>query len=46
MKALRASLVFRLGATGEHSLFTKTLIGYSSHVMQSLGMELCMHVRL
>ena len=29
-----------------NSLFTKILIAYSSHVMQSIGLELCIHVGL
>ena len=29
-----------------NSLFTKKLMAYSSHVMQSMSMGLCMHVDL
>ena len=29
-----------------NSLFTKILMTYSSHVMQSISMGLCMHIHL
>ena len=29
-----------------NSLFTKSLMAYSFHVMQSFGMGLCMHIHL
>ena len=48
MKALRAlaciPFFWELQATD--SLFTKMLMAYSFHVMQSIGMGLCMHVDL
>ena len=46
MKALTALACIPFEATGEHSLFTKILMAYSSHVMQSISMGLCMHVDL
>ena len=47
MKALTALVcipVWELQAN--NSLFTKSLMVYSFHVMQSIGMGLCMHIHL
>ena len=47
MKALTALAcisVWELQAN--NSLFTKSLMAYNSHVMQSIGMGLCMHIHL
>ena len=47
MKALTALAcipVWQLQAN--NSLFTKSLMAYNSHVMQSIGMGLCMHIHL
>ena len=46
MKALTAWFVFRLELQANNSLFTNSLMAYSFHVMQSIGMGLCMHIHL
>ena len=46
MKALTALVCIRLELQANNSLFTKSLIAYSFHVMQSIGMGLCMHIHL
>ena len=47
MKALTALACIPFGSYRRtNSLFTKNLMTYSSHVMQSIGMGLCMHVDL
>ena len=46
MKELQLWLVFRWELQANNSLFTKSLMAYNSHVMQSIGMGLCMHIHL
>ena len=46
MKALTALVCIPFGATANNSLFTNSLMAYSFHVMQSIGMGLCMHIHL
>ena len=47
MKALTALACIPFGSyRHNNSLFTKILMAYSSHVMQSIGMGLYMHVDL
>ena len=44
MKALRAGLYCVWELQANNRLFTKRLMAYSFHVMQSIGMGLCMHI--
>ena len=47
MKALTALVCIPFGSyNANNSLFTKILMAYSFHVMQSFGMGLCMHIHL
>ena len=46
MKALTALACIPFEATGEQQFIYKILMAYSSHVMQSISMGLCMHVDL
>ena len=47
MKALTALACIPFGSySANNSLFTKSLMAYNSHVMQSIGMGLCMHIHL
>ena len=46
MKALTALVCTPLELQANNSLFTKSLMAYSFHVMQSIGMGLCMHIHL
>ena len=46
MKALTAWLVFVLELQANNSFIYKNLMAYSSHVMQSIDMGLCMHIHL
>ena len=47
MKALTALACIPFGELqANNSLFTKSLMAYNSHVMQSIGMGLCVHIHL
>ena len=47
MKALTALACIRFWELqANNSLFTKSLMAYNSHVMQSIGMRLCMRIHL
>ena len=47
MKALTALVLYSVWELqANNSLFTKSLMAYSFHVMQSIGMGLCMHIHL
>ena len=47
MKALTALALYSVWELqANNSLFTKSLMAYSSYVLQSISMGLCMHIHL